>query len=88
MAWKGSARVKAPRGARRDLWVGFKPYGVGETKPNHYKEIARTIWQNRRKSDRVDAEMPARLDRQLLQPIHHRGEQAQQDLSARSTPER
>jgi transposase len=43
------------------------------------------IWQNRRKSDRVDAEMLARLarvDRQLLQPIHHRGEQAQQDLSA------
>ena len=33
---------------RRDLWVGFKPYGVGETKPNHYGEMARTVWQNRR----------------------------------------
>jgi molybdopterin-dependent oxidoreductase alpha subunit len=33
--------------SRRDLWVGFKPYGMGETKPNHYKEIARTIWENR-----------------------------------------
>jgi molybdopterin-dependent oxidoreductase alpha subunit len=29
------------------LWVGFKPYGIGETKPNHYGEIARTIWENR-----------------------------------------
>jgi len=43
------------------------------------------IWQNRRKSDRVDAEMLARLaraDRQLLHPIQHRGERAQQDLAA------
>ena len=47
MAWKGSARIKAPKRTRRDLWVGFKPYGAGETKPNHYKEIARTIWENR-----------------------------------------
>jgi molybdopterin-dependent oxidoreductase alpha subunit len=47
MAWKGSARIKAPKHTRRDLWVGFKPYGAGETKPNHYKEIARTIWDNR-----------------------------------------
>jgi molybdopterin-dependent oxidoreductase alpha subunit len=47
MAWKGSARIKAPRRTRRDLWVGFKPYGVGERKPNHYKEIAHTFWENR-----------------------------------------
>jgi molybdopterin-dependent oxidoreductase alpha subunit len=47
MAWKGSARIKSPKRARRDLWVGFKPYGAGETKPNHYKEIARTLWENR-----------------------------------------
>src|SRR5688500_13806308 len=40
--------VRAPRRLRRDLWVGFKPYGVGETKPNHYGEIVRTIWENRR----------------------------------------
>ncbi|MGQ0804334.1 MAG: FdhF/YdeP family oxidoreductase [Actinomycetota bacterium] len=33
---------------RRDLWVGFKPYGAGETKPNHYAEIVRTVWENRR----------------------------------------
>ena len=48
MAWKNSAKVKAPKRTRRALWVGFKPYGIGETKPNHYKEIAKTIWENRR----------------------------------------
>src|SRR4029453_4412703 len=42
------ARINSPKGARRDLWVGFRPYGIGETKPNHYKEIARTFWENRR----------------------------------------
>ncbi len=47
MAWKGSARIKSPKRTKRDLWVGFKPYGIGETKPNHYKEIARTFWENR-----------------------------------------
>jgi molybdopterin-dependent oxidoreductase alpha subunit len=47
VAWKGSARIKSPKRTRRDLWVGFKPYGLGETKPNHYKEIARTFWENR-----------------------------------------
>ena len=35
-------------GVRRDLWVGFKPYGIGETKPNHYADMARTVWENRR----------------------------------------
>jgi molybdopterin-dependent oxidoreductase alpha subunit len=48
MAWKGSARVKSPKRARRDLWVGFKPYGAGETKPNAYGEMVRTVWENRR----------------------------------------
>jgi molybdopterin-dependent oxidoreductase alpha subunit len=42
---KGS--IGAPRRWRRHLWVGFKPYGVGETKPNHYAEMARTVWDNR-----------------------------------------
>jgi molybdopterin-dependent oxidoreductase alpha subunit len=48
MAWKGSAKIKAPRGTRRGLWVGFKPYGVGETKPNHYADMAKVAWANRR----------------------------------------
>src|SRR5256714_1899388 len=47
MAWKTSARIKAPRRARRDLWVGFRPYGAGEQRPNAYSEILRTIWENR-----------------------------------------
>jgi molybdopterin-dependent oxidoreductase alpha subunit len=41
-------RIKPTRRWRRDLWVGFKPYGAGETKPNHYKEIVKTVWENRR----------------------------------------
>ena len=40
--------IKPTRRWRRDLWVGFKPYGAGETKPNHYKEIVKTVWENRR----------------------------------------
>jgi molybdopterin-dependent oxidoreductase alpha subunit len=43
-----SGLVKPNRRWRRDLWVGFKPYGAGETKPNHYSEIMRTVWENRR----------------------------------------
>jgi len=40
--------VKPTRRWRRHSWVGFKPYGAGETKPNHYAEIVRTVWENRR----------------------------------------
>ncbi len=47
MAWPGSARIKSPRRPRRALWVGFKPYGIGETRPNAYAEIFRTVWENR-----------------------------------------
>ena len=41
-------RIKPARRWRRDSWVGFKPYGAGETKPNHYGEIVKTVWENRR----------------------------------------
>ncbi|HEV2992981.1 MAG TPA: FdhF/YdeP family oxidoreductase [Acidimicrobiia bacterium] len=47
MAWPGSARRHAPRHTRRSLWVGFRPYGVGETKPNHYADILQAAWDNR-----------------------------------------
>jgi molybdopterin-dependent oxidoreductase alpha subunit len=47
VAWKTSAKIKSPKRTKRDLWVGFKPYGVGETKPNHYKEMLKTLWENR-----------------------------------------
>ncbi len=36
------------RPRRRDLWVGWRPNGIGEVKPNHYGEMIRTIWQNRK----------------------------------------
>jgi molybdopterin-dependent oxidoreductase alpha subunit len=47
VAWKTSAKIKSPKRTKRDLWVGFKPYGIGETKPNHYKEMLKTLWENR-----------------------------------------
>ncbi|HET7676861.1 MAG TPA: FdhF/YdeP family oxidoreductase, partial [Candidatus Limnocylindrales bacterium] len=42
---------RKPRRARRlapDLWAGLSPNGLGQQKPNHYWEMARTIWENRR----------------------------------------
>src|SRR5262245_24317792 len=45
----GSALMARVRPRRRDLWAGWRPNGVGETKPNHYREILRTIWANRRR---------------------------------------
>lgn len=49
MAWPGSARIKSPRRTRRDLWVGFKPFGVGETRPNGYTAILRAVRENWRR---------------------------------------
>ncbi len=48
MAWPGSARIKAPKRAQRELWVGFSPNGVGQQKPNHFLDMAKTAWVNRR----------------------------------------
>ncbi len=39
---------KRPRFIAPDLWAGWKPNGIGELKPNHYLEIAETVWDNRR----------------------------------------
>jgi molybdopterin-dependent oxidoreductase alpha subunit len=47
VAWKTSAKIKSPKRTKRDLWVGFKPYGIGETKPNHYKDMLKVLWENR-----------------------------------------
>jgi molybdopterin-dependent oxidoreductase alpha subunit len=41
------SRAGARKSLRPNLWVGLKPYGIGEVKPNHYGEIVRTIWENR-----------------------------------------
>ena len=32
---------------RPRLWVSLVPYGIGRTKPNHYLEILKTVWDNR-----------------------------------------
>src|SRR6478736_5221149 len=48
MAWKGPARLKSPKAARNDLWAGFKPTATGEQKPNHYADMAKVVWQNRK----------------------------------------
>lgn len=35
------------KGWDRESWVSLAPNGIGHMKPNHYFEIARTIWRNR-----------------------------------------
>jgi molybdopterin-dependent oxidoreductase alpha subunit len=35
------------RPRRRDLWAGLRPNGIGLTKPNHYLEMLRAVWENR-----------------------------------------
>lgn len=30
------------------LWAGWKPFGIGETKPHHFSEIFKTAWENKR----------------------------------------
>jgi molybdopterin-dependent oxidoreductase alpha subunit len=32
---------------RPELWVGLRPYGIGEQKPNAYREMAEVVWANR-----------------------------------------
>ena len=44
----GPQPIKPPRRLRRDLWVGWKPNGIGEQKPNHYADMVRTVVDNRR----------------------------------------
>jgi molybdopterin-dependent oxidoreductase alpha subunit len=36
------------RPRRRDLWASLRPNGVGLTKPNHYLDMLRVAWENRR----------------------------------------
>jgi molybdopterin-dependent oxidoreductase alpha subunit len=51
LRWRRRRRgdlVKSRRGLRRDQWVGWRPNGIGEQKPNHYGAIVHTIWDNRR----------------------------------------
>jgi molybdopterin-dependent oxidoreductase alpha subunit len=32
---------------RRELWAGLRPNGIGEQKPNHYREMLDAAWANR-----------------------------------------
>jgi hypothetical protein len=52
IGWKRSKRgkdlIRTRGGLRRDQWVGWKPNGIGEQKPNHYGAIVHTIWDNRK----------------------------------------
>ncbi|HKA85727.1 MAG TPA: molybdopterin-dependent oxidoreductase [Acidimicrobiales bacterium] len=34
-------------GWKPGLWAGWRPNGLGEQKPNHYRDIARVAWANR-----------------------------------------
>jgi molybdopterin-dependent oxidoreductase alpha subunit len=40
--------VRTSKRPRRDLWVGWRPNGLGEQKPHHYRDMAKTVWENRR----------------------------------------
>ncbi|HEX5096026.1 MAG TPA: formate dehydrogenase, partial [Acidimicrobiia bacterium] len=45
---KRDNRIRTSKQLRRDLWVGWKPNGVGEQKPHHYRDMTRTVWENRK----------------------------------------
>src|SRR5262245_285418 len=32
---------------KRKNWAGLSPNGIGQTKPNHYLEMAKVLWRNR-----------------------------------------
>jgi len=34
-------------GWKPSLWAGWRPNGIGEQKPNHYKDMAKVAWANR-----------------------------------------
>jgi molybdopterin-dependent oxidoreductase alpha subunit len=39
---------RKPRRVAPDLWAGWRPNGLGEQKPNHYREIVEAVWDNRK----------------------------------------
>lgn len=43
MSWREQLTGWNPR-----LWAGWRPNGVGEQKPNHYREMLKTGWANRK----------------------------------------
>ncbi len=50
----GGVRQAVRQPARRwmpHLWASWKPFGIGEQRPNNYLEILRAIWENRDQLD-------------------------------------
>jgi molybdopterin-dependent oxidoreductase alpha subunit len=45
---RGTDLIHSRRGLHREQWVGWRPNGIGEQKPNHYGSMLSTIWDNRR----------------------------------------
>ncbi len=45
---RGTNLIHSKPGLRREQWVGWRPNGIGEQKPNHYGSMLSTIWDNRR----------------------------------------
>lgn len=39
--------LERPRAWDPTRWAGLSPNGIGQTKPNHYWEMARAAWENR-----------------------------------------
>ncbi len=54
-------RKKRARRLAPDLWVSLRPNGIGLQKPNHFGEMARTVWDNKQPSLRVGDPVPGRL---------------------------
>jgi molybdopterin-dependent oxidoreductase alpha subunit len=46
MASRGFIAEQNRRMPRR-LWASWKPFGIGEQRPNNYKEVFRALWENR-----------------------------------------
>src|SRR5205809_7859953 len=82
-AVKGRFGVDGHRGGGHSRWVSQLLSELGhEVIVANAREL-RAITGSDRKSDRVDAEKLARyarVDRKILRPLKHRGEQAQVDL--------
>ena len=38
---------KPRRGPTPSNWASWKPFGIGEQRPNNYREVFRTAWENR-----------------------------------------
>lgn len=43
-----ATKRRARRGWDPRTWAGLSPNGIGQQKPNHYGDMLRTIWENRR----------------------------------------